>query len=255
MSNATWISVASGASGSGNGTVTLNVAANTATTTRTGTVTIAGKTFTVVQAAAELYVQLVPDFADCPGKRRRRVHGFDNDERVRVDHGEHRELDYVCERQQRNRQRDRDVGRRGEHRDDFADQDGDHCGPDVHGDSERHLWVYLDPDFDERAGDRRVGKHICDGQHRLRLDSRERSELDYHHERRERERQRCCCLRYGAQHPETGTDRHAHGSRTDSLRHSGGRAKGSPRAEKSEDRELSLGDQKRGLTPFLIAPR
>ncbi|HSC27807.1 MAG TPA: BACON domain-containing carbohydrate-binding protein, partial [Vicinamibacterales bacterium] len=51
-SNAAWITIASGANGSGNGTVGYNVAANTTTSTRTGTLTIAGKTFTVSQAAA-----------------------------------------------------------------------------------------------------------------------------------------------------------------------------------------------------------
>ena len=50
-SNASWITITSGASGSGNGTVTYVVAANSGTTTRTGTLTIAGKTFTVLQAA------------------------------------------------------------------------------------------------------------------------------------------------------------------------------------------------------------
>ena len=50
-SNATWITVTSGATGSGNGTVTLNVAANTGTA-RAGTVTIGGQTFTANQAAA-----------------------------------------------------------------------------------------------------------------------------------------------------------------------------------------------------------
>ena len=50
-SNATWITVTSGATGSGNGTVTLNVAANTGGA-RTGTVTIGGQTFTANQAAA-----------------------------------------------------------------------------------------------------------------------------------------------------------------------------------------------------------
>jgi hypothetical protein len=51
-SNATWITVTSGATGSGNGTVTLNVAANTGGA-RSGTVTIGGQTFTVNQAAAQ----------------------------------------------------------------------------------------------------------------------------------------------------------------------------------------------------------
>ncbi len=51
-SNASWISITSGASGSGNGTVAYTVAANTDTTARTGTLTIAGKTFTVTQGIA-----------------------------------------------------------------------------------------------------------------------------------------------------------------------------------------------------------
>src|SRR5437867_2733822 len=55
VSNATWITVTSGASGSGNGTVNFSVAANTATAGRTGTLTIAGKTFTVSQAGACSY--------------------------------------------------------------------------------------------------------------------------------------------------------------------------------------------------------
>ncbi|MQA30720.1 MAG: hypothetical protein GEU82_12930, partial [Luteitalea sp.] len=46
-----WITVTSGATGSGNGTVGFSVAANTGAA-RTGTLTIAGRTFTVTQAAA-----------------------------------------------------------------------------------------------------------------------------------------------------------------------------------------------------------
>jgi len=49
-SNATWISVTSGASGSGNGSVGYSVAANTGAA-RSGTLTVAGQTFTVNQAA------------------------------------------------------------------------------------------------------------------------------------------------------------------------------------------------------------
>ena len=49
QSNATWITVTSGASGTGNGTVGFNVAANTSAGQRTGTMTIAGQTFTVTQ--------------------------------------------------------------------------------------------------------------------------------------------------------------------------------------------------------------
>jgi hypothetical protein len=49
-SNASWISVASGASGTGNGSVRYQVSANSGAS-RTGTLTIAGQTFTVTQAA------------------------------------------------------------------------------------------------------------------------------------------------------------------------------------------------------------
>ena len=50
VSNASWLTVTSGASGSGNGSVGYSVAANTGAA-RTGTLTIATKTFTVNQAA------------------------------------------------------------------------------------------------------------------------------------------------------------------------------------------------------------
>lgn len=50
-SNASWITVTSGASGNGNGSVGYTVAANTGSA-RNGTVTIAGRTLTVNQAAA-----------------------------------------------------------------------------------------------------------------------------------------------------------------------------------------------------------
>jgi uncharacterized protein (TIGR03437 family) len=51
VSNATWITVNTGASGIGNGTVTFTVAANTAAAGRTGALTVAGKTVNVTQAA------------------------------------------------------------------------------------------------------------------------------------------------------------------------------------------------------------
>lgn len=51
-SNASFITVTSGASGSGNGTVGYSVSANPQTTPRSGTMTIAGLTFTVNQAAS-----------------------------------------------------------------------------------------------------------------------------------------------------------------------------------------------------------
>lgn len=50
-SNASWITVTSGASGSGNGSAGFSVAINLAGA-RTGTITVAGRSFTVNQAAA-----------------------------------------------------------------------------------------------------------------------------------------------------------------------------------------------------------
>jgi uncharacterized protein (TIGR03437 family) len=52
VSNASWITITSGATGNGSGAVGYSVAANTGTSTRTGTLTIAGQTFTVTQAEA-----------------------------------------------------------------------------------------------------------------------------------------------------------------------------------------------------------
>jgi Zn-dependent metalloprotease len=50
-SNASWLTITSGASGTGNGTVNYSVAANSGSSSRSGTLTIAGLTFTVNQAA------------------------------------------------------------------------------------------------------------------------------------------------------------------------------------------------------------
>jgi Putative binding domain, N-terminal/Viral BACON domain len=51
-SNASWITVTSGASGTASGTVDYTVAANTGTGARTGTLTVAGQTVTVSQAGS-----------------------------------------------------------------------------------------------------------------------------------------------------------------------------------------------------------
>jgi hypothetical protein len=50
VSQASWITVRSGASGTGNGRVHIEVAANVQTATRTGVVVIGGQTVTVTQA-------------------------------------------------------------------------------------------------------------------------------------------------------------------------------------------------------------
>jgi hypothetical protein len=52
VSNASWITILSGASGSGNGTVNYSVAANSGTTSRSGSMTIAGQNFRVTQAGS-----------------------------------------------------------------------------------------------------------------------------------------------------------------------------------------------------------
>jgi hypothetical protein len=48
-SNASWLTITSGASGNGNGKVSYSIAANTGNTTRAGTLTIANLTYTVTQ--------------------------------------------------------------------------------------------------------------------------------------------------------------------------------------------------------------
>lgn len=59
VSNASWLTVNSGANGTGNGTVTYSVTANLSTSSRTGTITIAGQTFTVTQNGVPPCVSLL----------------------------------------------------------------------------------------------------------------------------------------------------------------------------------------------------
>lgn len=63
VSNVSWITVVSGASGSGNGTVSYAVAENTTGSTRTGTLTIAGEAFEVTQAGAASSIKIITDLA------------------------------------------------------------------------------------------------------------------------------------------------------------------------------------------------
>jgi len=62
-SNASWITITSGASGSGNGTVSYTVAASSSANPLTGTLTIAGQTFTVTQAGATCSYAIAPTSA------------------------------------------------------------------------------------------------------------------------------------------------------------------------------------------------
>jgi hypothetical protein len=66
VSNAAFVTVASGASGNGNGTVNLNIAANTAAPSRQGTVTIAGQTFTVTQGGVACTYSVTPTSQSFP---------------------------------------------------------------------------------------------------------------------------------------------------------------------------------------------
>ena len=59
-SNAGWITLTGATGGTGNGTVPYSVAANSTTSVRTGTLTIAGRTFTITQAAAACTYALAP---------------------------------------------------------------------------------------------------------------------------------------------------------------------------------------------------
>jgi hypothetical protein len=60
VSNVPWITISSGNSGVGNGSLTYSVTANTGTLSRTGTMTIAGKTFTVIQPATSCTFGISP---------------------------------------------------------------------------------------------------------------------------------------------------------------------------------------------------
>ncbi|MCH8267392.1 MAG: SBBP repeat-containing protein, partial [Acidobacteria bacterium] len=60
-SNATFITISSGATGTGNGTVSYTVAENTSAAVRTGTLSIAGQTFTVEQAGTAPLFLLRPE--------------------------------------------------------------------------------------------------------------------------------------------------------------------------------------------------
>ncbi|MEP6924897.1 MAG: FG-GAP-like repeat-containing protein, partial [Pyrinomonadaceae bacterium] len=66
VSNNSFITINSGASGTGNGTVSFTVAANTGAV-RSGTITVAGQTFTVNQAASATFRKTLFDF-DGDGK-------------------------------------------------------------------------------------------------------------------------------------------------------------------------------------------
>jgi hypothetical protein len=52
--NAGWLTIKSGSTGSGNGSVSYNVAPNSNSAARNGTLTVAGQTFTVMQAASAI---------------------------------------------------------------------------------------------------------------------------------------------------------------------------------------------------------
>jgi Viral BACON domain/Putative binding domain, N-terminal len=60
-SNASWLTVTSGASGSGTGTVGFSASANTGTAARTGTLSIAGQTFTVSQTSLSCSYTVSPN--------------------------------------------------------------------------------------------------------------------------------------------------------------------------------------------------
>jgi M6 family metalloprotease-like protein len=65
-SNATWISITSGANGSGSGTLTYSAGANSTQSQRSGTLTIAGQTFSVTQDAHGCTYSLTPANASFP---------------------------------------------------------------------------------------------------------------------------------------------------------------------------------------------
>jgi hypothetical protein len=65
-SNASWITITSGASGSGNGTVYYSVSANSSTNSRSGTMTIAGQSFTITQQATTIQIHSLSAMSALP---------------------------------------------------------------------------------------------------------------------------------------------------------------------------------------------
>ena len=65
-SNESWIAITSGGSGSGNGTVNYTAASNTSAGPRTGTMTIAGETFTLIQAGTDPFPYIKANDSDGP---------------------------------------------------------------------------------------------------------------------------------------------------------------------------------------------
>jgi len=63
---ASWITLSSGASGTGGGSLIYSVSANTTSSSRTATITIAGRTFTVNQAALACNYTISPSQANFP---------------------------------------------------------------------------------------------------------------------------------------------------------------------------------------------
>src|SRR5262249_35684281 len=56
ISNASWLTVTSGASGSGNGTIGFNVASNTSNSFRSGTLSTGGAVFTLTQCGSGSFI-------------------------------------------------------------------------------------------------------------------------------------------------------------------------------------------------------
>jgi hypothetical protein len=61
-----WVTISGGATGTGSGTVTFDVAANTGTLSRSATLTIAGKSFTVIEATSTCTFALTPSLINVP---------------------------------------------------------------------------------------------------------------------------------------------------------------------------------------------
>ena len=65
-SNAGWVTLTGATSGTGNGSVPYSIAANTATSARTATLTVAGKPYTITQAALSCTYAIAPTSGSVP---------------------------------------------------------------------------------------------------------------------------------------------------------------------------------------------
>ena len=135
-SEASWLTITSGASGTGNGSVQFTAAANTGGA-RSGDLVIAGRRSSVAQAAAPPPLHVFNRSRERDDRRDRRRRNRDHRDdgcRVHLDRDEHSDVADDHQRRQRHRRRHSWLFGRGQHRR-SADGRSDGCRAHVHRDA------------------------------------------------------------------------------------------------------------------------